>query len=99
MAKNSSYLNMQKYKKLAQANADYPERVIQIGDGNFIRGFIDWMIYEMNQKSNFGGKVASIQATPREKTVPKLNRQNELFTLILRGIAELKLFVRVWKIR
>ncbi|QAS54458.1 tagaturonate reductase [Halobacillus litoralis] len=86
MTRKLSSLKTEMYKKLVQENADYPERVIQIGDGNFIRGFIDWMIYEMNQKSNFAGKVASIQATPRGKTVPKLNRQNELFTLILRGI-------------
>jgi len=63
---------------------DYPEKVIQIGDRNFIRDFIDWMIFEMNQKGNFGWKVALFQATPGEN-VPKLNRQIGLFTLILRG--------------
>ncbi|GGJ99096.1 altronate oxidoreductase [Lentibacillus kapialis] len=88
MTEKLSYLNTETYKQLGQANLlnDYPERIIQIGDGNFIRGFVDWMIFEMNKKSDFGGKVASIQATPRGRTVPKLNRQNELFTLILRGI-------------
>ncbi|MDC3423410.1 tagaturonate reductase [Aquibacillus sp. 3ASR75-11] len=88
MTEKLLYLNIETSKQLDQANGlnDYPEKVIQIGDGNFIRGFIDWMIFEMNQKSNFGGKIASIQSTPRGKNVPKLNRQDKLFTLILRGI-------------
>src|SRR5699024_1899169 len=89
MTEKLSYLNTETYNQLGpNLLNDYPERVIQIGDGNFIRGFVDWMIFEMNKKSDFGGKVASIQATPRGRTVPKLNRQNELFTLILRGIED-----------
>lgn len=81
-------LTMETYKKVTQMKSlsSYPERVIQIGDGNFIRGFIGWMVYKMNQTSNFNGKIVSIQATPKGKVVPKLNRQNGLFTLILRGI-------------
>jgi tagaturonate reductase len=62
-----------------------PERVLQIGEGNFLRGFIDWMIYEMNQRNQFQGKVVAIQPTPRGKVVPKLNKQDGLYTLVLRG--------------
>ena len=32
-----------------QANK-YPERIIQFGEGNFLRAFVDWIIYNMNQK-------------------------------------------------
>lgn len=82
---NLSMETSEKFTQMKSSNS-FPERVIQVGDGNFIRGFIDWMIYELNQKSDFKGKVVSIQATPNGKTVPKLNRQDGLFTLILRGI-------------
>jgi tagaturonate reductase len=65
---------------------NFPEKVMQIGDGNFIRGFIDWMICQMNLKSGFDGRIVSVQATPRGKTVPKLNKQDGLFTLVQRGM-------------
>lgn len=62
-----------------------PERVLQIGEGNFLRGFLDWMIHELNKQGLFCGRVAAVQPTPRGKVVPKLNRQDGLYTLILRG--------------
>jgi tagaturonate reductase len=67
-------------------SSNLPVKVLQVGEGNFMRGFIDWMIYEMNQKGVFNGRVAAIQPTPRGKVVPKLNRQDCLYTLIRRGI-------------
>ena len=30
-----------------------PERIIQFGEGNFLRAFVDWIIYNMNQKTDF----------------------------------------------
>src|SRR5690625_7293427 len=66
-------------------STDYPVKVLQVGDGNFIRAFIDWLFFEMNQKTNFQGKVATIQALPADQTIPKLNTQDMLFTLVLRG--------------
>ncbi|WP_077214957.1 tagaturonate reductase [Bacillus dakarensis] len=67
-------------------SSQYPERVLQIGEGNFLRGFIDWMIFEMNKAGHFQGSVVAIQPTPRGKVVPKLNRQDGLYTTVLRGI-------------
>ena len=67
-------------------SSNLPIKVLQVGEGNFMRGFIDWMIFEMNKKGVFNGRVAAIQPTPRGKVVPKLNRQDSLYTLILRGI-------------
>ena len=65
---------------------ELPERVVQIGEGNFLRGFIDWMIHEMNKQGLFNGRVIAIQPTPHGKVVPKLNQQEGLYTLSLRGI-------------
>ena len=28
-----------------------PERIVQFGEGNFLRGFLDWMVQLMNEKS------------------------------------------------
>jgi tagaturonate reductase len=65
---------------------DLPERVIQFGEGNFLRGFVDWMIHELNKQGLFNGKIAAVQPTPHGKVVPKLNEQDGLYTLVLRGI-------------
>ena len=62
-----------------------PERVLQFGEGNFLRGFVDWMINAMNDKGLFNGKVVLVQPIPQGLS-PQINAQNGLYTLILRGI-------------
>lgn len=63
-----------------------PEKVLQFGEGNFLRGFIDWMIQQMNKQGLFHGRVVAIQPTPHGKVVPKINAQEGLYTSALRGI-------------
>ncbi|MBQ6949332.1 MAG: tagaturonate reductase, partial [Firmicutes bacterium] len=61
-----------------------PERVLQFGDGNFLRAFADHFIDEMNEKAGFDAKVVVVQ--PNAPTLnPKLNEQEGLYTLFLRG--------------
>lgn len=55
------------------------------GEGNFLRGFIGWMIHRLNRQGLFGGRIAAVQPTPHGKVVPKLNAQNGLYTVVLRG--------------
>ena len=38
-----------------------PERIIQFGEGNFLRAFVDWIIYNMNQKTDFNSSVVIVQ--------------------------------------
>lgn len=65
-----------------------PEKIIQFGEGNFIRAFIDWIVQQLNTENKFNGSVVAIQPTPHGKVVNKLNAQNGLFTTILRGIQD-----------
>lgn len=44
------------------------------------------MIHQLNKEGIFNGKVVAIQPTPNGKVVPKLNKQDGLYTTILRGI-------------
>ena len=54
-----------------------PERIIQFGEGNFLRAFVDWIISNMNERSDFNGSVVVVQ--PIEKgMVDVLNRQDGL---------------------
>ncbi|GGH85925.1 tagaturonate reductase [Pullulanibacillus pueri] len=65
-----------------------PEKIVQFGEGNFLRGFIDWMIHQMNKQGLFNGSIVAIQPTPHGRILPKLARQDYLYTTVLRGIQE-----------
>lgn len=62
-----------------------PEKVVQFGEGNFLRAFADWMIHEMNKKGLFNGKVIVIQPI-EHGMVSVINEQDGLYTLIRRGV-------------
>jgi len=65
----------------------YTERVIQFGEGNFLRAFVDWIIWKTNQKTDFDASVVVVQ--PIEKgMVDWLNEQDCLYHLNLQGLDE-----------
>ena len=62
-----------------------PERVIQFGEGGFLRGFVDWMIQKMNDNGSFSGNVVVVQ--PIESGMcDMLTAQNCGYTHIIRGV-------------
>jgi tagaturonate reductase len=72
-------------RKTAKGAKQYPERVIQFGEGNFLRGFADWIIHRMNKELNFQTGVVVVQPLPEGMT-PLLNEQDGLYHLNLQGI-------------
>jgi len=65
----------------------YTEKVIQFGEGNFLRAFIEWIIWKTNQKTDFNGSVVVVQ--PIEKgMVEWLNEQDGLYHLNLQGLQD-----------
>ncbi len=61
------------------------ERIIQFGEGNFLRGFVDYFIHKLNEKGLYDGSVVVVQ--PIEKgLVDVLNEQKGVYNLYLRGI-------------
>ncbi len=66
---------------------DAPERVLQFGEGNFLRAFADGFVDVMNEKAGFNGKVVICQPRPPRpnSTCDKINEQEGLYTLISRG--------------
>ena len=64
-----------------------PIRVLQFGEGNFLRGFIDWMLQVMNDQGLFNGKAAVIVPLPGKKDEP-WNSRNCAYTLIKRGVTD-----------
>ncbi|MBP7359012.1 tagaturonate reductase [Xylanibacter oryzae] len=79
---------MEKLKDLNKRTAPksvMPEKVIQFGEGNFLRAFVDWIIWNMNQKTDFNGSVVVVQ--PIEKgMVDWLNGQDCLYHVNLQGL-------------
>lgn len=65
----------------------YTERILQFGEGNFLRAFADWMIQQMNQKATFDAGVVVVQPID-QGMVKVLNDQDGLYTLYLNGIKD-----------
>ncbi len=59
--------------------------VLQIGDGNFLRGFADWMIDIANEAGVLDAAVTLAPPLPTN-IVDRLNAQDGLFTVLLRGL-------------
>ena len=68
----------------ASAN-QYPTKVIQFGEGNFLRAFVDWIIWNTNQKTDFNAGVVVVQPIERGM-VDMLNAQDGLYHVNLQGI-------------
>ncbi|MDC1105110.1 tagaturonate reductase [Prolixibacteraceae bacterium] len=64
---------------------DRPIKVVQFGEGNFLRAFVDWMIDRMNKTLDFNAGIKVVQPIDRGM-VDMLNEQDGLYTLYLRGL-------------
>lgn len=61
------------------------EKIIQFGEGGFLRGFADWMIQIVNENTDFNGQVVVVQ--PIEQGMCDiLSSQNCEYTHICRGV-------------
>lgn len=62
-------------------------KVLQIGEGNFLRGFFDWMLYESRKQGLYDGNVAVVQPRPSGKpNIEALASQDGVYTLVTRGL-------------
>lgn len=82
-------MSIQTKQKLNRENlgkeAKFPIKVVQFGEGNFLRAFVDYAFQVLNKKVDFNAGVAVVQ--PLEGgLVNMLNDQDGLYTLFLNGI-------------
>ena len=82
MPENLPLLNQQ---LLSQARKTGPIRIIQFGEGVFLRGFVDWLFEKLRQKNLFDGSIAVVQPIAQGR-ISQLGSQDGLYTLRLRGI-------------
>ena len=62
-------------------------KIMQFGEGNFLRAFIDWIVNETNKNTDFGAGVVVVQPMPFGR-VKELNEANDLYTLYLQGLQD-----------
>ncbi|WP_419214079.1 tagaturonate reductase [Maribacter sp. X9] len=77
--------------KLNRENTETPSKlpinVIQFGEGNFLRAFVEYAFQALNKEVNFNAGIAVVQ--PIEKgMVSILNDQDGLYTLFTKGIKD-----------
>ncbi len=65
----------------------HPVKILQFGEGNFLRAFADWMVDLLNEKTDFNGAVQIIQPIAQGMG-EKLNSQNGLYHVVLNGIRQ-----------
>lgn len=73
------------YRLKRSEKCSLTERVMQFGEGNFLRGFVEWMIDRLNKEN--GGDYGVVLVQPLEKgLVDMINEQDGLYSLYLRGL-------------
>ena len=73
------YLNKQKVEK-----TERPIKVVQFGEGNFLRAFVDYMIDVANEAGVFDGSIAIVKPISFG-TLEMFEKQDNLYTVVLRG--------------
>ena len=61
-----------------------PEKILQFGEGNFLRAFVDYWFDMSNEKAGFNGKAVLVQPIA-PGLAKQINEQQGLYTLYLRG--------------
>ena len=61
-----------------------PVKMLQFGEGNFLRAFVDYFFDMSNEKAGWNGKVALVQPIAQGLS-DMINEQEGLYTLYLRG--------------
>lgn len=78
---------MQPLNSKTALKREFTERVIQFGEGNFLRAFVDWIIHRMDETTDFDASVVVVQPIA-QGMVEKLNEQDCLYHVNLQGLID-----------
>ena len=76
---------MEQLSKKLHAKPERKIRIMQFGEGNFLRAFIEWILQDLNDKGAINSDVVVVQPMPFGR-VKDLAEQDGLYTLRLEGI-------------
>ncbi|MFC4698245.1 tagaturonate reductase [Enterococcus aquimarinus] len=74
-------------KEFPETKNDLPVKVVQFGEGNFMRAFVDWQIQQMNKQQLFNGTVAVVQPI-NQGLGEMLRAQDNRYTVLLEGLID-----------
>lgn len=75
-----------KLLKRTEKQKKHTERVLQFGEGNFLRGFVDWMIDKLNKENGVDYGVVLVEPLSNPMMDKFINEQEGLYDLYLRGL-------------
>ncbi len=78
---------MERLNKHMLEAPDRPVRVLQFGEGNFLRAFVDYMIDIANEKTDFNGSVVLVKPIPFG-SLDLFHEQDCRYTVMLRGLVD-----------
>lgn len=76
---------MEKLSQAIVSKKQRPIKIMQFGEGNFLRAFVDWILQESNDKELINTNVAVVQPLEFGR-VKELGEQDGLYTVILEGL-------------
>ncbi len=65
-----------------------PVKVLQFGEGNFLRAFVDYFIDIANEKTDFNGSVVLVKPINIGTLFPAFKEQDYRYTVMLRGLVD-----------
>ena len=65
-----------------------PVKVLQFGEGNFLRAFVDYFIDIANEKTDFNGSIALVKPISIGTLFPAFKEQDYRYTVMLRGLVD-----------
>ncbi len=72
------------HRKNIPSDQSRPLKIVQFGTGNFLRGFADWMVDLLNEKTDFNGDIQMVQVHSHQPAAG-INAQDGLYHLLTRG--------------
>ena len=82
-------MNQRPLNRETVATTTHPVKILQFGEGNFLRAFVDWMIDIANEKGVTDSDIAIV--TPRFRITPALEtlqKQDGLYHVYLEGVKD-----------
>src|SRR5688572_2576571 len=78
-------------RKNASAEKTRPVTILQFGEGNFLRAFVDWIVDILNEKTDFNGAIEIVQPITKG-LANEVNSRDGLYHVVLKGIQQGKIF-------
>ena len=89
MSKELRNLNIEclneEQRKIYDKVSNSPIKIMQVGEGNFLMSFFDWMVYQAIKVGKYDGSIALTCPLDYDKKIDLLKEQDMLYTVIQRG--------------